>query len=51
MDWEACPWTIMKSIDLSDDSDPVEIPNLDKCQSRIGDIRKVNNELPGPALS
>ena len=33
-----------ESIDLSAASDPVEIPQLDKCQSRIGDIRKVNKQ-------
>jgi len=33
-----------ESIDLSTASDQVEIPQLDKCQSRIGDIRKVNKE-------
>jgi hypothetical protein len=31
-----------ESIDLSASSDPVEIPQFDKSQSRIGDIRKVN---------
>lgn len=33
-----------ESIDLSASSHPVEIPQMDKCQSRIGDIRKVNKE-------
>jgi hypothetical protein len=33
-----------ESIDLSTTSDPVKIPNMDKCHSRIGDIRKVNKE-------
>ena len=32
-----------ETIDLSASSDDVEIPQLNKCQSRIGDIRKVNN--------
>jgi len=32
------------SIDLSASPDLVEIPELDKCQSRIGDIRLVNKE-------
>jgi hypothetical protein len=32
-----------ETIDLSASSDAVEIPQLNKCQSRIGDIRKVNN--------
>jgi hypothetical protein len=31
-----------KTIDLSASSYPVEIPQMDKCQSRIGDIRRVN---------
>jgi hypothetical protein len=34
----------LESIDLSSVSDPVEIPQLDLCQSRIGDIRKVNKQ-------
>ena len=34
----------LESIDLSSISDPVEIPQLDLCQSRIGDIRKVNKQ-------
>ncbi len=33
-----------ESIDLSSASDPVEIPQFEKSQSRIGDIRKVNKE-------
>ena len=33
-----------ESIELSDLSAPVDIPQLDKCQSRIGDIRKVNKQ-------
>jgi len=33
-----------ESMDLSASSYPVEIPQFDKCQSRIGDIRKVNKE-------
>ncbi len=33
-----------ESIDLSASSDPVKIPQFDKCQSRIGDIRKVNKQ-------
>ncbi len=37
-----------ETIDLSAVSDPVEIPQMDKCQSRIGDIRKVNNEYQVP---
>jgi len=37
-----------KSIDLSAESESVEIPQLDKCQSRIGDIRKVNSEYQVP---
>ena len=32
-----------ETIDLSASSDDVEIPQLNKCQSRIGDIRNVNN--------
>jgi len=34
----------LESIDLSNGSDPVEIPQVDKCQSRIGDIIKVNKQ-------
>jgi flagellar hook assembly protein FlgD len=34
----------LESIDLSSVSDPVEIPQFDKSQSRIGDIRKVNKQ-------
>ena len=37
-----------ETIDLSAASDAVEIPELDKCQSRIGDIRLVNNEYRVP---
>jgi hypothetical protein len=33
-----------ESIDLSASSNPIEIPQMDKCQSRIGDIRKENKE-------
>ncbi len=33
-----------ETIDLSATSDVVEIPQLAKCQSKIGDIRKVNKE-------
>jgi hypothetical protein len=34
----------LESFDLSSASDPVEIPQLDKCQSRIGDISLVNKQ-------
>ena len=34
----------LESIDLSRTSDPVEIPQFDKSQSRIGDIRIVNKQ-------
>ncbi len=34
----------LEPLDLSAASDPVEIPQFDKCQSRIGDIRKVNKD-------
>ncbi len=37
-----------ESIDLSAASDPVDLPQLDKCQSRIGDIRKVNKQYQVP---
>jgi hypothetical protein len=37
-----------ESIDLSTESEAAEIPNLDQCQSRIGDIRKVNSEYQVP---
>ena len=38
----------LESIDLSAAPDEVDIPALDKCQSRIGDIRKVNQEYRLP---
>lgn len=37
-----------EALDLSDEPDAVEIPSLDKCQSRIGDIRKVSKEFRVP---
>ena len=37
-----------ETIDLSEASDMVDIPQLDKCQSRIGDIRYVNNVYQVP---
>jgi len=37
-----------ESIDLSESQDQVNIPHLDKCHSRIGDIRKVNKEYQVP---
>jgi len=33
-----------ETIDLSAASDAVEIPQLDTCHSRLGDIKKVNKE-------
>jgi hypothetical protein len=38
----------LESIDLSGASDEVDIPSLDHCHSRIGDIRKVNKEYRLP---
>jgi hypothetical protein len=38
----------LEAFDLSDSSGDMDIPALDKCQSRIGDIRKVNKEYQVP---
>lgn len=37
-----------ESIDLSSSADAVDIPSLDQCQSRIGDIQKVNKAYQLP---